>query len=125
MAKAVHGSKSTAVRAYFSKNPGASVPEALAGLKAQGITTSVALVSKIKYSGNRKASNGRRGRRKSVELNAPAPKKRRKKSVRRGAAAASSDRVSLSELIGAKELAEQLGGVDKAREALAALARLQ
>lgn len=136
MAKAAaHGSKSTAVRAYFRQNPGAGVAEAIEALESQGTTVSTALVSKIKYSDNKPGGKRRRGRKKKAieasTTDAPATKKkrrkRRKKSARRGTAAkaASADRVSLSELVQAKKLAEQLGGVDAAREAMAALSRLQ
>ena len=36
-----------------------------------------------------------------------------------------SDKIALSSLIQAKKLVEQLGGIEKAKEALAALAKLQ
>ena len=38
---------------------------------------------------------------------------------------AAGDKVSLSMLVQAKKMAEQLGGVEKARDALAALSKLQ
>ena len=57
----------------------------------------------------------------------PSRKKKKKKRGRKpqGAAAAVADSFSVAALVGAKKLAEQLGGVDQAKAALDAIARLQ
>jgi arginine repressor len=59
-------SKSDQARQYLSKHPGASVSQITDGLKAEGVTISTALASKIKYgrSKNGAAKKGR-GRRKA------------------------------------------------------------
>ena len=51
-------------------------------------------------------------------------KRRRRKKKAAAAPAAVSDRVSMSSLVAAKKLADQLGGVQKAQDALRALSRL-
>ena len=50
---------------------------------------------------------------------------RNKKKKRRGRKPAAADTISVASLVGAKKLADQLGGVDKAKAALEALGKLQ
>jgi len=100
-------SKSDSIRAYLADNPKAGPTAVFQALKEQGIHVSVALVSAIKAKGKR------RGRK-------PGPKTTRGRKTKAG----SNGAVSLELLLAAKKLAEQLGGIDKARAALDMLARL-
>jgi arginine repressor len=56
-------SKSDAVRAYIAKNPGDSPKSIVEGLKADGVTVSPALASKIKYGRPAKGGGKKGGRR--------------------------------------------------------------
>ena len=103
-------SKSGAVRAYLAKNPEAGPTEVARELKKAGIQISPAHVSAVKAAlkrstgANGHAANGR---------------------GRRGRRPASADAVSLNSLIEARVFAARVGGVEKARELITALARLQ
>ena len=96
--------KSQAIRDYCGANPDAGPTEAAAALKKQGIIVSPAMVSTVKLASKKKG----RGRKKATRGAKPA-----------------SDKIALSSLIQAKKMVEQMGGLDKARAALAALAKLQ
>lgn len=105
MAKKRAVNQSQAIRDYLAANPTASANEIVAGLKQQGITVSPGLASNVKYtSGRRRKGPKRRGR--------PA------KTERNGA-------LSVSDLVEAKKLADQLGGIEQARQALATLEELR
>jgi len=97
--------KSQAIRDYAKANPKAGPKEIAETLTKQGIKVTPGLVSNVKTM----AKKRRRAKRKPAPATKPAV----------------SDRVSLSTLVQAKKMAEQLGGVDKAKRALAALAKLQ
>ena len=88
-------SKAAKIRAYLASNPDAKAADVVAALKAQRVKVSVAHVYQLK------AANGK-------------PKRRAK--------AAKGD--MLTALLEAKKLADKLGGVDRAREALNALAKI-
>ncbi len=96
--------KSQAIRNCCEANPDAGPTEVAAALKKQGINVSTAFVSTIKSTSKKKG----RGRKKAARGAKPA-----------------SDKIALSSLLAAKKMAEQLGGVEKAQTALAALAKLQ
>ncbi len=100
---AKRGRKSQAIRDYLSQNPGAMPKDIIAGLKAQGTKVSPALVSNVKYGGNMVKAT--------------------KKAVGRKPASAAA--ITADDLMQAKELADQLGGVGKAKEALETLERLR
>ena len=93
--------KSQAVRDYLAANPDASPNDIVAGLKQQGITVSPGLASNVKYTSRSKA--GKRGR----------PAGRGPGRPRSGNGA-----LTAADLIEAKRLADQLGGVEKVRKAL-------
>jgi hypothetical protein len=97
--------KSQAIRDYMKANPKASPKETSEALTQQGIKVTAAFVSTVKT----QAKNKRQAKKKA----APAAKP------------AISDKVSISTLVQAKKMAEQLGGVDKAKATLEALAKLQ
>ena len=99
MAKAKRGAKSAAVREYLAANPGTRTIDVVAALKQQGIRVSAQTVSNLKG----KTSKG-------------TGKKRQAAKTHRSP--------SIEDLIEAKKLADRLGGVDKARAAIAVLAKL-
>lgn len=99
--------KSDSIRAYLAEKPKAGPTEIAQALKAQGVDVSVALVSAIKAKNKPK-----RGRK-------PGPKAKPGPKTRSGGSG-----VTLELLLAAKKLADQLGGIDKAKEAIDMLARL-
>lgn len=106
MAKKQRGAKSQAIRDQLSANPTAMPKEIIAVLKKMGMSVSSQMVSTLRS----KMSGGTKKRR------------RRKKAV---AARQNGQMILLSDLIETKKLADRLGGLEKAQEAVAALAKLQ
>ena len=98
--------KSQAIRNFLKSNSKAMPKEIMAGLKKQGVAVSATLVNKVKYQ------------------TGPTKNGRRKKKRGRPAAAATASSVSFDALVGAKSLADKLGGVDRAKRALSMLERL-
>jgi hypothetical protein len=105
-------SKSAAIREYISANPSAGPAAIFDALTKQGIKVSKGLVSVVKYS-------------------KPKPGKRRDRPVKAQAASTksvseplSSGSMSASDLIAAKELADSVGSIARAREALDLLEKL-
>lgn len=111
--------KSQAIRDYLASNPDAMPRVVAADLKEQGVDVNPQRVSIVKSQLKKAAQEGdkpKRGRRKkAVRAKAASPK---------ASPAKASDDLSFQTLQKAKELSDQLGGVDKAREALAALIQL-
>lgn len=97
--------KAKTIRDYAEANQGAGPKAISAALKEQGVDASPAYVSTI-------LALARKAKRKG------------KKAVGRPAGGGSGGGDFLAVLIKAKKLAEQLGGVDKAKAALDALAKL-
>ena len=99
--------RSQLVRDHLAVHPDDSPKTIVVALAKKGIKVSEALASNVKYT-------------------KPATKKKasakKKAGVKRTVV---NDKVSLATLVQAKKMAEQLGGVEKAQEALAALAKLQ
>jgi arginine repressor len=109
---AERGSKAEAIRSA-ARSIGKKVRprDVIAMLKEQGIDASSAQVSTtLKAMGMRRTRRGRDAR-----VAAAAVARR---------ASTNSDRVSLNDLIAAKRLVEKLGGIDQARTAMSALAKL-
>lgn len=106
MAKKKRGAKSQAIREQLSANPDAMPKDVIATLKKKGMSVSSQMVSTLKS----KMSGGTKKRR------------RRKKRV---AARQNGQMISMNDLVEAKKLADRLGGLEKAQEAVAALAKLQ
>ncbi len=96
--------RSQAIRDFLAKDPAAAPKAIKTGLAKQGIEVSNSLVNAIKY-GRPKTGPGKRGR----------------KAVSKSAAG----ETSFDALLGAKELADKLGGVQRAQQALSMLQRLQ
>lgn len=105
---------SDAIRDFITANPSATRPEIRNTLQAQGVAVSNSLVNavfmKVKMGGGKSAKRG------------PG---RPKAAPRAAAPAASGGNMSAVELINAKQLVDQLGGIDKVRDALALLEQLQ
>ncbi len=90
--------KSQLIRDHLAAYPADGPQAIMVALKKKGIEVSESLIGAVKYSGKKKVGSKR---------------------------PAAGDKISLSTLIQAKKMAEQLGGVEKARDALAALSKLQ
>lgn len=101
MARFKRGAKSDAIREELKKNPEAAPKEIVATLKAKKIKVSSQMVSTLRS-----------------KQNGPAKKRRKKRG------AAGGEMVAVETLVKAKKLAAQLGGVDKFRDAIDALAKL-
>ncbi len=106
MAKKSGGpNKSVAIRDYKAAH-GDAGPKAIAeGLAKDGIKVTPAFVSTVLSNDKRKSGKGRRGK-------------------RRGRRPGPQGNQALASLIQAKKLAEQMGGIEPARKALNALAKL-
>ena len=98
--KAVRGEKSQAIRDYLAANKKAKASEVVAALGEKGIKVSTAAVYNLKA--------------------------RKKMGTRRRKAEANGQTVGLSitDLIAAKKLVDSVGGIEQAREAINALAKL-
>lgn len=99
--KAVRGEKSQAIRDYFKANPKAKASEVVSALAEKGIKVSTPMVYTLK------ARNTMGKRRKQAR------------------AAGKDISLAISGLLAAKKLVDQVGGIEQAREALDALAKLQ
>ena len=101
--------KSQAIREYLQTQPGATPKEIVAALAQQGVKVSEGLAGNVKYtSANRGPGRRRRGR-----------------PPGRGGRPAGGGALSAQDLLDAKKLADQLGGIDQARRALEALQQLR
>ena len=104
--------KSQVIRDYLKKKPNSSPREISEELAKQGIEASAAFVSTVKTGMKKKRGTKRIGR----------PKRAAKKAARGGRTAR--DTVSVSTLVQAKKMADQLGGIEKAKDALITLSKL-
>lgn len=106
--KSSGGNKSSAIRKYKSENPDAGPKIIAEALNKEGLKVTAGFVSTV-LSNDKKRSGqgGRRGRRRG-----------------RPAASGRGGDVAVAQLIQAKKLADQMGGVEQARQALDALAKL-
>ena len=94
--------RSQEIRDYLAKDPNAGPKAIVAGLKKKGIKVTEGLASAVKYK---------------------QPAKKKKKRGRKPQAAA--DKISVSALVSAKKMADTLGGIEEAKAALDAVAKLQ
>ena len=99
--------KTEMIRGYFKKNPNIAGADIVADMKKREITVTSNYVSNVKSGMNKKK----------------AAKKTTKKTTKKKAA--KSDKLSLGDLVKAKKLADELGGVDKTHELLNAVAKLK
>lgn len=119
MAKKKTVNKSAAIRDYYKENPKVKPKDVVEALGKQGVEVTAQQVS-------------------TVRMNAikagllPKPRKTRKRKPGRPAKAAASAAprtskakgISVEDLVVAKRLVAQMGGVDKARETIAALSKI-
>jgi len=105
------GSKSDAVRAYLASNPDASPATVAEALKKKGVKISVSLAAAVKYAKKGKKAGRPMGRR--------GPGR-----PRMATRASGNGSLNMDALVEAKRLADRMGGIDAAREALALLAQL-
>ncbi len=128
MAKKSGGpNKSQAIREYYAANPEAKPKAVVEALAAQGIVVSAAFVSTIKSTsvGKPAKKRGRPAGKRNVTKSASAPSvKAAAVSTKAPRAAAPSAGISIENLVKAKGLVRDLGGIDNAISALAALKRL-
>src|SRR5688572_6518904 len=97
-------SKSQLIRLFLKDHPRANAKEIKEALATKGIEVTDSLISQIRYSKKRGGANGRR----------------KKALTGQGVGNGLMD-----DLVAAKKLADQMGGVAKARSALELLAKLQ
>jgi hypothetical protein len=100
--------KSKAIRAYLDEHPDAGPKEVGTALKKKGITVQPALVSNVKAALRRKSGGT------TLSLNG-----------RRRGRPAKATMVNVNDLLLAREFCQRLGGIDQARHAIEALAKLQ
>ncbi len=98
--KSEHGSKSQAIRDYLNANKTAKAAEVVEALAAKGITISAPAVYNLKARQSMKKSRSK---------------------ARKGGHAVT---LSITHLLAAKKLVDELGGVAEAKEAIDALAKL-
>ena len=110
-------SKSQAVRDYLAEHPGATASVVIPDLASRGIKVSVALVGQIKQ---RMKKSGETGGQKSASAPAKKPAKKRsgKKATATKSTRSTSNSLTADDLMEAKKLVDELGGVDQARRAL-------
>ncbi len=123
MAKKTSGpNKSQAIREYYEAHPDAKPKAVVEALAAKGVVVTPAFVSTIKSTsinkGAKPAAKGKRGPKPGASVKAP------KVAAAKPAAVKSTGGVSIDSLIKAKSLVKELGGIDSAMSALAALKRL-
>ncbi|HBJ38875.1 MAG TPA: hypothetical protein DDZ51_29840 [Planctomycetaceae bacterium] len=123
MAKKTSGpNKSQAIREYYEAHPDAKPKAVVEALAAKGVVVTPAFVSTIKSTsinkGAKPAAKGKRGPKPGASVKAP------KVAAAKPAAAKSTGGVSIDTLIKAKSLVKELGGIENAMSALAALKRL-
>jgi hypothetical protein len=97
--------KSEEIRTFLRENQGAATGDVVTALAARGIEVSAGLVSNIKYTSSKKKP----GRRKKGGPGRPPAQ----------------ESVSISALLGAKKLVNEVGSVDAARKALDSLEKAQ
>ena len=98
--------KSQAIRDHLAKQPDDGPKAIVVALRKKRITVTEALASQVKYV---KAGKKKRRRKKKAATTQPTV----------------SDRISISTLVQVKKMVDQLGGIEKTKTALAALAKLQ
>ncbi len=120
MAKKTSGpNKSQEIRDYYVENPDAKPKQVVEALAAKGVVVTPAFVSTIKSTTGKKGPKTTRGPRvkratkTTTSTRGPQP-----------AAVKAGGSVTIDSLVRAKGLVKELGGIDNAMSALAALKRL-
>lgn len=109
---------SDVIRDYMDKNPSATRPEIRDALKAQGVKASGSLISAVYY--KYRSAKGQP----VVAASRGGARRKAKAYGRRPATSQAGSELSASELISAKGMVDQLGGINKVREALDLLEQL-
>jgi hypothetical protein len=109
MAKKKTANKSQAIRDYLATNPKAAATEIVAALAKMGIKVSPGLASNVKFTSQSKRKK-KAGEKTVVKRRRPGKR--------------SATELSLDDLLAAKQLANQLGGIGEARQALDTLEKL-
>ncbi len=112
-------SKSQAIRDYLAEHPDATASTIRPALAERGINVSLALVGQIKHRMNDSGGSG--SKRKTAKKTVGRKKAARKATPRK---AASGSALSAANLVEAKKLVDDLGGIDQARQALKYLEEL-
>ena len=94
--------KSQAIRDYLKTNPAATPTVIQQDLLREGVKVGYSLISQVKYKGG----GGRKAKGRGAGRKGPA-------------------NISMDDLVSAKQIADRLGGVDRAKQALTLLERLQ
>jgi hypothetical protein len=94
--------KSQAIRDYLKTNPGATPTVIQQDLLREGVKVGYSLISQVKYKGGGGRKANRRGGGRKAPVN-----------------------ISMDDLVSAKQIADRLGGVDRAKQALTLLEKLQ
>lgn len=108
--------KSQAIRDYYDANPEAKPAEVVAAMKKKGLVMNAQYVSIVKSNAKKKSTR--------VVSAAPAKKSTGAKRGPHKATLKAAGAISLDSLIKAKQLVEEMGGVEEARNALTALEQL-
>ena len=126
MAKKKNGvNKSLEIREYCAANPKAKPLEVVAAMKEKGINVNAQFVSTVKSNAKKKKTVRRSAPAATTSKKAASAKKPGRKPGRKPTAANSgTGEVSFDSLIRAKQLIEEMGGVDNARTALSAYEQL-
>ena len=101
--------KSQVIRDYMNENPSAGPTEVCAALAKKGIKVTPPQVSNVKSAAAKKSG---------------AKPMRRKKAGRPAKVGASSDKVSVADLVQTHQFVDKVGGVGAAKELIAALEKL-
>ncbi len=135
MAKKGELNRTDKVREYMKANPNESNTEVLTGLEQQGIKVSRSLLSQVRQEPGIPTGGGtkKKAAAKSTAKKKPAkkktgqkkPAKKKTASAKPAASAAKSPAITADDLYEAKKLADELGGIDRVREALKALEQLR
>ncbi len=111
--------KSQAIRDYLSEKPGATASEICPALKEKGIEVTPGLVSQVKSTiGDKKPKTRKTTKKKKTSAKKTSSPKTSRSTGSKAAA------ISGSELMDAKKLADELGGISRARQALDLLEQL-
>jgi hypothetical protein len=117
--------KSQAVHDYLTEHPDATASTILPALAERGIDVSVALVGQIKQRMKKSGESGSgesRAKKKAVKKKVVGRKAMAKKTTATSSPAAKA--LTADDLMEAKKLVDELGGIDQAREALKYLEEL-
>ncbi|WP_166821879.1 hypothetical protein [Thalassoroseus pseudoceratinae] len=109
--------KSQAIRDYLSEKPGATASEIVPALEEKGISVTPGLVSQVKSTiGGSKPTRKTTKKKKGGAKKTSAPKATR---------STSKSSLSATELMNAKKFADELGGIERTRQALDMLEQLK